>query len=255
MIPDVLHIGPIPIHLFGICLAIAFVAAGWVTADGFERRGYPAELASSVVVWAAVGGIVGARLWILLDAWPEFVAAPLTFIATGGGFVWYGGLLGGALAVTLFFRRHGIAWLRGADAIAPALALGQAIGRIGCQLSGDGDWGKETTLPWGMSYPYAVVGWDKPPGVRVHPTPLYELALYLVIFAMLWRRRGQPAADGTMIGLYLVLASVARFAVEFVRVNPQVALGLTEAQLTAIALAVTGGALLVWRWGWQPAAA
>ena len=96
MIPDVLHIGPVPIHLFGIFLALAFLAAGAVAAREFERKGYEPELASSMVVWAALGGLVGARLWIVLEAWPEFVAAPLTFVLTGGGFVWYGGLVGGA---------------------------------------------------------------------------------------------------------------------------------------------------------------
>jgi phosphatidylglycerol---prolipoprotein diacylglyceryl transferase len=255
MIPDALHIGPVPIHLFGIFLALGFLAGSWVVGQEFERKGYDPALASSLLVWAAVGGLVAARLWIIVDAWDRFVAAPLEFVLTGGGFVWYGGLLGGTLAVTIFFRRNGIPWLVGADAVAPALALGQAIGRIGCQLSGDGDWGAETTLPWGMAYPYAVVGWDKAPGVRVHPTPVYEMALYLAIFAVLWRTRREPSADGSTFAWYLVLASLARFAVEFVRVNPRVALGLTEAQWTALALGLAGGAFLIVRRGWRPAAA
>src|ERR1043166_9606662 len=102
MIPDVLHIGPIPIHLFGIFLALAFLAAGSVAGREFARKGWDANLASSAVVWAAVGGLLGARLWILFDARPEFVRAPWTFLVTGGGFVFYGGLLGGAIAVTIF---------------------------------------------------------------------------------------------------------------------------------------------------------
>ena len=255
MIPDVLHIGPIPIHLFGIFLALAFLAAGWAAGREFERRGWDPALSSSVLVWAAVGGLVGARLWIVIDAWPEFVAAPLTFLLTGGGFVWYGGLLGGAVAVTVFFRRAGIPWLRGADAVAPAIALGQAIGRIGCQVSGDGDWGRETTLPWGMAYPYAVVGWDKPPGVRVHPTPIYEAVAYFAIFALLWRARREPAPDGAVFALYLLLSGATRFLVEFVRVNPRVLLGLTEAQLVSLALIVIGGWQLLARGTWRPAAA
>ncbi len=255
MIPDVLHIGPIPIHLFGIFLALGFLAAGWAAGREFERRGWDPALASSVLVWAAVGGLVGARIWIVVDAWSDFVAAPLTFLVTGGGFVWYGGLLGGALAVTLFFRREGIPWLRGADAVAPAIALGQAIGRIGCQVAGDGDWGRETTLPWGMAYPYAVVGWDKPPGVRVHPTPLYEMAAYFAIFVLLWRARREPAPDGTVLALYLLLSGAARFLVEFVRVNPRVLFGLTEAQLVSLALMVVGGWRLLARGTWRPAAA
>src|SRR5206468_1256714 len=128
----------------------------------FARKGYDPALGSSAVVWAAVGGIVGARLWLVLDAWPEFVRAPADFLWNGGGFVFYGGLVGGALAVTIFFRRAGIPWLRGADVAAPAIALGQAIGRLGCPLAGGVDVGKEPTQPWGMAYACAVGGWDKP---------------------------------------------------------------------------------------------
>src|SRR5262249_15482473 len=132
MIPDVLHIGPIPIHLFGIFLALAFLAAGSVTGREFTRRGWDANLASSAVVWAAVGGLLGARVWIVLDAWSDFLRDPVSLLFTGGGFVFYGGLLGGTVAVTLFFRRHAIPWLAGADAVAPAIVLGQAIRRLRC---------------------------------------------------------------------------------------------------------------------------
>lgn len=255
MIPDSLHIGPIPIHLFGLLLAAAFLAAGQVTAREFARKGIDPHLASSALTWAAVGGLLGARLWIVLDGWQEFVHAPLAFLLTGGGFVWYGGLAGGALAVTLLFRRAGVPWFRGADAVAPALALGQAIGRVGCQLSGDGDWGQVTTLPWGMAYPHAVVGWPHPPGVRVHPTPLYECAAYLGVFAFLWRRRREPAPDGTLFAWYLVLSGTARFLVEFVRVNPPIALGLSEAQLASLAIVALGGWRLAASRTWRPAAA
>jgi len=255
MIPDVLHIGPIPIHIFGIFLALAFLAAGSVAGREFARRGWDPAHASSALVWAAVGGLVGARLWIVFDAWSEFTRAPASFLLTGGGFVWYGGLLGGALAVTLFFRRRHIPWFAGADAVAPAIVLGQAIGRIGCQLAGDGDWGAETTLPWGMAYPHAVVGWDKPPGVRVHPTPVYESLAYFAIFAFLWRKRHEPAPPGTLFAWYLLLSGVARFLVEFVRINPVIAFGLTQAQLMSLALAAIGALRLVLRRTWRPAAA
>jgi phosphatidylglycerol:prolipoprotein diacylglycerol transferase len=255
MIPDVLHIGPVPIHLFGIFMALAFLAAGWAAGREFARKGYDPALASSAVVWAAVGGLLGARLWIVFDAWDEFLRAPLAFLVTGGGFVFYGGLLGGVIAVTVFFRREGIPWLRGADAVAPSIVLGQAIGRLGCQVAGDGDWGADTTLPWGMAYPHAVVGWDKPPGVRVHPTPLYEAAAYFTIFALLWRLRREPAPDGSQFALYLVLSGAARFLVEFVRINPRVLLGLTEAQLVSLALMAVGGWQLLARRTWRAAAA
>jgi len=255
MIPDVLHIGPLPIHIFGLCLAAAFLAAGQVAGKEFERKGYDPELGSQVLVWAAVGGVVGARLWLLLDEWHEFLADPVRFLFTGGGFVFYGGLVGGALAVSMVFRRHGVPWFRGADACAPAIALGHAIGRIGCQLSGDGDWGTETTLPWGMAYPYAVVGWDKPPGVHVHPTPIYESLAYFALFAFLWRIRRRPAAEGTVFSWYLVLGATARFLVEFIRVEPRVAFGLSQAQLIGLVLIGIGGVRLARGRAWRVAEA
>jgi len=255
MIPDTLHIGPIPIHVFGIFLALGFLAASSVFGRELERKGWNPVHASSVILWAAVGGLVGARLWLVLEGWSEFVRAPADFLLTGGGFVWYGGLVGGALAVTMYFRRHGIPWLLGADAAAPALALGQAIGRIGCQLAGDGDWGAETTLPWGMAYPYAVVGWDKPPGVYVHPTPIYECLAYFAIFAYLWRIRREPAPEGTQFFRYLLLSGSARFVIEFVRINPPIVFNLSEAQLTSLLLMAIGGWQLLSKRTWRAAAA
>jgi len=255
LIPDNLHIGPIPIHVFGICLALAFLAAGKIAALEFARRGWDPDIASRTLVWAAVGGILGSRLWVIFESFGDFLAHPLEYLFTGKGFVFYGGLIGGAAAVTWLFRRTGIRWLAGADAVAPAIAVGQALGRIGCQLSGDGDWGAQTTVPWGMAYPHAVVGWPYPPDVRVHPTPIYETILYTLTFAILWRMRRRSPPDGTIIGWYLILSATFRFVVEWFRVEPVVAFGLTSAQLMGLVL-VPLGAALVWRQGrWQTAAA
>ncbi len=254
MIPDTLRIGPIPIHLFGLMLALAFLAAGHVLGREFARKGYEEDLASSGLLWAAAGSLIGARLWLVVEDVSAFLRDPWLLL-TGSGFVFYGGLLGGTLALTWFFRRHGIPWLRGADAAAPALALGQAIGRVGCQLSGDGDWGAVTTVPWGMAYPHAVVGWPHAPGVRVHPTPIYEALAYLGVFLLLWRWRRVPHRDGAMFFWYLVLASGARFVVEFWRINPIVAGGLTAAQVTSLILVAVGVAGLVAQRRWRTVAA
>lgn len=252
MLPDNLHIGPIAIHWFGIFLALAILASWAVLDREFARLGLAPDLATSTVVWATIGGIAGARLWVIAEGWSDFVRHPMSFVLTGAGLAWFGGLIGGVLAVTWFFRLRRIPWLMGADAVGPALVLGQAIGRIGCQVSGDGDWGVETTLPWGMAYPHAVVGWDKPPGVRVHPTPIYECLAYLAIFGVLWRgRRGAPL--GTTFAKYLILAGIARFLVEFVRINPRVFLGLSTAQLMSLA-SIAAGAVLLARRGPRPAA-
>lgn len=255
MIPDTLHIGPIPIHVFGLCLAAAFLAAGKIASLEFARKGFDPDVASRALVYAAVGGIVGSRLWVVIESFGDFLQQPLEYLFTGKGFVFYGGLAGGAAAVTWLFRRAGIPWLAGADAVAPALAVGQAIGRIGCQLSGDGDWGVETQLPWGMAYPHAVVGWPYPPGVVVHPTPVYETILYTITFAILWRLRRRALPDGALFGWYLVLSASARFAVEFVRIEPVIALGLTSAQLAGLLLVPIGLVLLTRGRAWRTAAA
>jgi phosphatidylglycerol:prolipoprotein diacylglycerol transferase len=254
MIPDTLHVGPIPLHLFGLFLACAFLAAGRVATRGFARLGYSDDVGGSVLTAAVVGSLIGAKAWLVLAELPEFVEHPLDFLLSGSGWVFYGGLLGGMAAVSWVFHRDGIPWLRGADACAPAIVIGQAIGRLGCQVSGDGDWGSITTLPWGMQYPHAVVGWPykDDPSIYVHPTPLYEAAAYLAVFVFLLRRRSQPAPDGTIIAWYLLLASGARFLVEFVRTNEVLAFGLTAAQLTSLGLMTAGIALLARGARWRP---
>lgn len=255
MIPDTLHIGPIPLHLFGMCLALAFVAAGWVVGEELARRGFNRDDSGRYVTWAAVGGIIGARLWIVLEDWQGFLRDPISFLITGGGFVFYGGLFGGTLAVTLLTRRLAIPFLVTADICAPAVAIGQAIGRWGCQLSGDGDWGIATHGWWGMQYPYAVACdvpcdcstgqcvW--PADVFVHPAPIYESVLYFAIFFFLRRVAGRDAAPGAVFGWYLLLSALARFTIEWVRINPRVAFGLSEAQITSTVLVLVGASLLL----------
>lgn len=255
MIPDIADLTGLPIHWFGVFLAAAFWAAGWVATREFARKGLDPDVASSSLVWAIVGGLVGARLWLVLADPIALIRDPVGTIFTGSGWVFYGGLAGGAVAVTVLFRRRGVPWLQGADAVAPGIVLAQAIGRVGCQVSGDGDWGVPSDLPWAMRYPHAIGGWPYPADVRVHPTPVYECLAYLAIFAFLWRTRRGVAADGTTFGWYLMLASGARFGVEFVRTNAPVAAGLTAAQMTSLALIAVGVALVVRRRAWRPAVA
>jgi phosphatidylglycerol:prolipoprotein diacylglycerol transferase len=245
MYPVIFTIGPITVYSYGAMMALAFLVAGYLVGKELERKGLDPAVASSIVLWALVGGLVGARLLVIADDLRGFLRAPLDFLLTGAGFIWYGGFLGGLVAVSWLIHRRGLPWRATTDCIAPGLALGHAIGRIGCQLAGDGDWGAETTLPWGMAYPNAIVGWDYPPGVHVHPAPLYETVLYTAIFALLWRLRRRSLPDGTLIALYFVLAGVARFGVEIVRIEPRVLAGLTQAQLISVALVASGGALLL----------
>ena len=251
--PIIFSIGPLTVYSFGVMLAIAFLVAGNVVQRELARKGMDPELASSFVVWAAVGGLVGSRVLSFVDDWAGFVRDPLAFVLTGAGFVFYGGLIGGFVTVSAVIWRRGLPYWRVTDCIAPALAIGQAIGRLGCQLAGDGDWGVPTTLPWGMSYPNAIIGWEQwthenglPLDVRVHPAPVYETILYGLVFLVLWRRRLTPHPDGYILWLYLLLSGASRFLVEIIRVNPRFAFGLSEAQFISLAIMAIG-AVQIWR--------
>jgi len=240
MRPVLFHIGSIPISSFWVTAFLGFLAAFLVTRSGLRRRGYGTELAYDMLLYAYVGGWVGARLALIPTAWGAFVDDPIGFLLSGSGWMWYGGLLGGAAGVGWWGWRRGLSVQELGDIVAPALAIGQAIGRLGCQLSGDGDYGVATTLPWGMSYPNGLV----PTTERVHPTPIYEAIGLVALFVYLQRRRAQAPPAGDLFGRYLVCAAVMRFAVEFVRRNPVGPLGLTEAQWVSLALLGIGAALV-----------
>jgi phosphatidylglycerol:prolipoprotein diacylglycerol transferase len=162
------------------------------------------------------------------------------------GFAWFGGFLGGFIALVYLATRFGIPTLEFMDMCSPAAAVGYAIGRIGCLLSGDGDYGIPTNLPWGMSFPNGVV----PTTERVHPTPLYEFFIWLVIAAVLWRwgRKAINVAGtrGEVFCGYLILTGIARFLIEFIRINPRSFLGMSNAQ-TASLISVVFGLVLAWR--------
>jgi phosphatidylglycerol:prolipoprotein diacylglycerol transferase len=181
---------------------------------------------------AGVGGIAGAKIWYVLDN-------PGEPLLSGSGLTWYGGLIGGVTGVLIAARLLRLPFGEIANAAAAPLAIGYGIGRIGCQLAGDGDYGSATSLPWGMSYPDGTV----PTTEIVHPTPLYETAAMLVLFWLLWRLRGRITAPWALFGLYCVLAGLERFLIEFIRRNAEVAAGLTAAQLVSVGLVALGAAL------------
>ena len=231
MRPVLFHIGEIAIPSFWAMAFLGFFCAFLVVRREIVERGYDLRLAYDMVLWAYVGGWIGARLFVIPAGWNYFVEDPIAFLLSSSGWVWYGGVIGGAVAVLWWARTAGIPAAVAGDIAAPALAIGLAVGRIGCQLAGDGDYGVPTDLPWGMSYPDGAV----PTTERVHPTPLYELVLYVAIFIALWRQRGRGLRPGHLLGLYLVYSGAARFAVEFLRRNPAWLLGLTTAQWFSVA--------------------
>lgn len=247
MYPILFKLGPFTIYSLGVLWAVAALGAAWVARSELKRYRLDPELASSMVIAAAVGGLAGARLLFILEEWNSFIRSPWDFIFAGAGFSWYGGFLGGALAAVWVVRRHGIPWLKAADISSPAAALGYGIGRIGCFLAGDATWGKVTNVPWAMAFPNAIFGWvdpltgsPYPPGAKVHPTQLYEFIQSLIVFSILWsvRKKGYP--NGTLCWLYLILGGSMRFMVEFWRANPVVGLAMTEYQWISVVLAALG---------------
>jgi phosphatidylglycerol---prolipoprotein diacylglyceryl transferase len=240
MYPVLFHVFGVPIESFWVAVFGGFLAALFVARRELERQGHDPGAAYDLILWAYVGGFVGARLFLIVTAWPQFQRDPFALLLSGSGWVWQGGVMGGAIAVAIKARALGVPLGDVADLAGPCLAIGQAIGRVGCQLAGDGDYGIPTSLPWGMSYPDGVV----PTTDRVHPTPIYEAVLYLLVFAVLWRQRARPHPPGSLFGQYLVYSGTARFAVELVRRNPVIGLGLTLAQWVSLAAMAIGAALL-----------
>jgi len=225
---------------FGLCFGLAFVVSGLIVTRRLKELGRPPDWAYEMVFAALLGGLIGARGYWLATHSGELSGDVLGSVFGGSGLVWYGGALGGAAGVVLWARRKGMLNLELCDMCAPALAMGYAVGRVGCQISGDGDYGSATDLPWGMAYPDGAV----PTTEIVHPTPIYEtLAMGLGAW-VLWRAR-DALRPGVLFACYLVLAGGERLLVELVRRNEPVLAGLTEAQLASLVMLAAGVAWLV----------
>lgn len=237
-----IHIGRVSIGTFGLLLWLAAVCGCWVLYRNFRRWQINGD-AISIVAVSTVAGILGAKLWHVLETPHELFAHPADLLFDRAGFAWYGGLIVGILALLWQARVYKLGSLQMLDLAAPAASVGYGVGRLGCLVSGDGDYGKPTNLPWGMSFPHGLV----PTYQRVHPTPVYELFGALFIAWILWRRGGpeHPRPWGQITGEYLILSGIARFLVEFIRINPRILWGMTNAQLASLGAIVFGFALIL----------
>ncbi|MFZ0391441.1 MAG: prolipoprotein diacylglyceryl transferase [Calditrichia bacterium] len=239
MIPILFEIGPLKVGSYGLMLAIAFITCLWLLRREFARRDLNPDWAYNIIFAAAIGGIIGARLYFILEYTDRFQQDPLGMIFTGSGLTWYGGFIGGIIAVLISIYRMPASNLKLADLIAPLLLLGYGIGRIGCFLAGDGDYGPPSDLPWAMSFPNGLV----PTTQRVHPTPVYETLMALILFAILWKLRKKPHPAGLMVSGMLIAYGIERFLAEFWRTTPQVLGWLTMAQILSIISVLAG---LIW---------
>lgn len=236
MEPILIDFGGLQVHSYGVSKALALLVAGWLLQRELLRHGRDPQPAFGLAIAGLVGGFLGAKLYYLA----EVAGEGITMHDLGGsGFTWYGGLIGGALAVFIVSRRHHIspALMAGMSAIPLAVAYG--IGRLGCLLAGDGTYGTPTDLPWGMSFPEGTM----PTTAVVHPTPLYEAIASFAIAALLWRFR-ENLTPTALFGTFAILFGLQRFAVEFVRLNDEILVGLTAAQLWSLALVAIGAIML-----------
>jgi phosphatidylglycerol:prolipoprotein diacylglycerol transferase len=235
-----IQIGPLTLQTFGLMFALAFLAAGALIGKRLKEIGKPVDWAYEMGFAALLGGIVGSRIYFVVQNWSSVKSDLIGNLFSGSGLVWYGGAIGGALAVLAWAWYRDFLGVALLDLAAPALALGYAIGRCGCQLSGDGDYGKPWNGPWAMSYPNGTV----PTHRTVHPTPIYEtLAMGLGAW-FLWQLRDRVRA-GALFAIYLLYAGVERFLVEFLRRNAVVALGLTAAQWESLGMMIVGAVWIV----------
>ncbi|RMF69424.1 MAG: prolipoprotein diacylglyceryl transferase [Calditrichaeota bacterium] len=241
MIPQLFKIGPLTINSFGVMAMLAFLVPTLLLRKEVARKGLNPDLANGIAIAAMIGGFLGARIYYIIERWHLFLQHPADYIFTGAGLVWYGGLFGGFIAATWYIHKNNVSIPLICDLMAPLLALGQAFGRMGCLLSGDGDYGPPADVPWAMSFPRGII----PTSQRVHPTPIYDMLILLGIFTFLWKIRKREMPTGFKFSLYLILLGAGRIFTEFYRNTPKVLWGLTMAQWISIALILIGGAIIL----------
>ncbi len=261
MYPELFKIGPFTVYSYGLMLGIAFIVASYFLTKEFERKKLSSNLATEITLLAIIFGIVGSKLFSLFENWDAFLKDPMIAFSPGG-LTFYGGLILAIIAIWIYLRRKKIPFLVVADAASPSLILAYGIGRIGCHLAGDGDYGIPTSLPWGTNYSHGTVppsvmfdqfNFQKyfpdfakhfpngvPDNTPLHPVPIYEFILAVIIFGILWKLRKKDWADGKLFMFYLIFAGFERLMVEFIRLNPRLLLGLTEAQLISVAMIIAG---------------
>ena len=257
MWPTLFRIGDFEVTTFGLMMFLGFVVGGYILTVQFRKYGLPEEVASSIVLAGAIGGILGGKIYYaaLYQDW--------TSLYSRGGLVWYGGFAGGFLAASWVVLRSKVPYFRAADAASPAIAMGYCLGRIGCFLVGD-DYGRPTDGPLGIAFPRGVppttadelrnFGVAVDPSIpadtvlKVHPTQLYEAGAAFLIFFILMRASKRPHPRGQVFALFLVLAGIERFLVEILRAKDDRFLGpFTIAQLISVVLVTIGIGLLLAR--------
>lgn len=241
MYPILVSIGHFELRTYSVVVALVFLAGLWLSTREAARKGLDPALVNDFALYALLGGIVGARIYFIAFSDPAyFLRNPWEILAVWRGGIGVIGALAGGLLVALWYcRRKEVPFLRFADTLAPALALGQTLGQLACLANGD-SYGKPTDLPWAITYtdPRAMA----PPNVALHPIELYEMGAYFLVFVLVWTTRRRFKGEGFTFLTYLAAYGVARFAMEFFRGHPAIlAAGIPAAQVFAAALVLASG--------------
>ena len=253
---------PLAIHSFGFMLVVAFYTTYFILNNDLKKLNYDENLASDLIFWAAFGGVVGSKVYHLLENLDQVFQDPIGMIFSGSGLVFLGGLIGGTIAVTIILNKNKLPWLVFADIVAPRLILGYGIGRIGCFLVGD-DYGTPTRLPWGMSFPNGLppsttsvfslyfpwidISKYNPGLLKVHPTQLYETFISIILFFYLYNKRKSVKIKGSLFFLYLILAGFERFFIEFIRTNEKYFLDIFSGAQIISLIMISIGILFLFR--------
>ncbi|MBE77032.1 MAG: prolipoprotein diacylglyceryl transferase [Candidatus Marinimicrobia bacterium] len=262
MYPVILEIGPIKIYSFGLMLVTAFYTCYFLLHLEMKRLKYDTEIASDIIFWSAIGGIFGAKIYYLIENLDRTINDPVGMIFSGSGLVFLGGLIGSTTCVSIILNKRKLPWFVFADTIAPLIMIGYAIGRLGCFLVGD-DYGLPSTLPWAVSFPNGLppttvssfslyYPWIDTSAfnsnvITVHPTQLYESFAGFIFFIILWKFRTQIKVPGSLFFIYLTLAGIERFFIEFIRTNEKYLFDIfSGAQIISIIMICIGSYFLLW---------
>ncbi len=238
MYPVLFRIGDFPISTFGLMMATAFLVGSWITARRMKEIGLDPDLATTLLVYVMLGGIFGSKLYFAIDVSIRDGRPFLDLLLARDGITWYGGLIGATIMGSIGARIHGMKVVQLMNCVAPAAAIGQSIGRVGCFLVGD-DYGKASDLPWAVAFPEGA-----PPTLEtVHPTQIYEILWLMPVAFVLWKRRDKSPF---LFGEYIAANGLGRLVIENLRVNPKVLFGLTEPQIVGICLIVIGVSSWLW---------
>jgi phosphatidylglycerol---prolipoprotein diacylglyceryl transferase len=252
MYPKLFEIGPLSVYSYGLMLGIAFIVGSWLFGKELKRNKYDENIGVMITFLSLIGGIVGAKLFFIIEEWNFGKGSSFSNLFTSqvifsaSGLTFYGGLILAIVFIFIYCRYKKVSILRIFDFMSPAAILGYGIARIGCHLSGDGDYGVPVNGTFweflGYSYEKGTV--PTAPGVLVHPAPLYETAAAVLIFIFLWRYRKKVYFIGQLFAYYLILSGTERLLIEMIRINPRIIFGLSQAQIISVITIIAGIVIL-----------